>query len=58
MVLDKTGTVTDGEDELTDIEAAPGVDRAELLRWAGALEQASEHLVARAITCGRPGRAR
>ena len=49
MVLDKTGTVTEGRMTVTDIEGVPGVERAALLRWAGALEQASEHLVARAI---------
>jgi len=49
VVLDKTGTVTLGQMTVTDVEAAPGVARASLLRWAGALEQASEHLVARAI---------
>lgn len=50
VVLDKTGTVTEGRMTVTDIEGVPGVERAALLRWAGALEQASEHLVARAIT--------
>ena len=48
-MLDKTGTVTTGHMELTDVEMAPGVARAEVLRLAGALEQASEHLVARAV---------
>ena len=49
VVLDKTGTVTEGKMAVTDIETAPGIARADLLRWAGALERASEHLVARAI---------
>ncbi len=49
VVLDKTGTVTEGKMAVTDVEGAPGVERAMLLRWAGALEQASEHLVGRAI---------
>jgi len=49
VVLDKTGTVTEGKMTVTDVEGTPGVERATLLRWAGALEQASEHLVARAI---------
>jgi P-type Cu+ transporter len=49
VVLDKTGTVTEGKMTVTDVEGAPGIERATLLRWAGALEQASEHLVARAI---------
>ncbi len=50
VVLDKTGTVTTGRMTVTDLEIVPGVERSELLRWAGALEQASEHLIARAIT--------
>jgi len=49
VVLDKTGTVTEGKMAVVGLEGAPGIDRADLLRWVGALEQASEHLVARAI---------
>jgi len=49
VVLDKTGTVTEGRMTVTDVQGVPGVERATLLRWAGAVEQASEHLVARAI---------
>ena len=54
VVLDKTGTVTKGRMAVTDVDVVAGVDRSTVLRWAGALEQASEHLVARAITVGRP----
>jgi heavy metal translocating P-type ATPase len=50
VVLDKTGTVTTGMMTLTDISAADGVARADLLRYAGAVEQASEHQVAAAIS--------
>ncbi|MCX7522255.1 heavy metal translocating P-type ATPase [Microbacterium sp. STN6] len=49
IVLDKTGTVTTGRMTLTDVVAAPGADRDELLRLAGALESGSEHPIARAI---------
>ncbi|GAA3511726.1 heavy metal translocating P-type ATPase [Georgenia daeguensis] len=49
VVLDKTGTVTTGRMTLTDVITGTGVDRAELLRLAGALEDASEHPIARAI---------
>lgn len=49
VVLDKTGTITEGCMAVTDVESAPGIERAVLLRWVGALEQASEHLVGRAI---------
>ncbi|UVY84647.1 heavy metal translocating P-type ATPase [Brachybacterium sp. NBEC-018] len=52
VVLDKTGTVTTGRMTLTDVVTAPGTDRAELLRRAGALEHASEHPIARAIAAG------
>ena len=49
VVLDKTGTVTTGKMTLVDIIAAPGTERAELLRLAGALENASEHPIAQAV---------
>ncbi|MCV7153609.1 MULTISPECIES: heavy metal translocating P-type ATPase [Mycolicibacterium] len=49
VVLDKTGTVTTGKMSLIDVIAAPGTERAELLRLAGALENASEHPIAQAI---------
>ncbi|MFD6029696.1 heavy metal translocating P-type ATPase [Cellulosimicrobium funkei] len=52
VVLDKTGTVTTGVMTLTDVVTGTGTDRAELLRLAGALEDASEHPVARAIARG------
>ncbi len=49
VVLDKTGTVTTGTMTLRDVIAAEGEDAAEILRYAGALEDASEHPIARAI---------
>jgi Cu+-exporting ATPase len=49
VVLDKTGTVTSGKMTLVDVITEPGVDRAELLRFAGALEDSSEHPIAQAI---------
>ncbi len=49
VVLDKTGTVTEGRMAVADCAVAPGVERSELLRLAGAVEAASEHPVARAI---------
>jgi Cu+-exporting ATPase len=49
IVLDKTGTVTEGKMRLADAIPAPGVARDELLRLAGAAEDASEHPIARAI---------
>ncbi|HVB13350.1 MAG TPA: heavy metal translocating P-type ATPase [Candidatus Dormibacteraeota bacterium] len=50
VVLDKTGTVTQGKMELAEMETVPGVERSSLLHDLGALEQASEHAVAAAIT--------
>ena len=49
VVLDKTGTVTTGRMTLVDVVVEPGTDRTELLRLAGALEDASEHPIAQAI---------
>jgi Cu+-exporting ATPase len=49
IVLDKTGTVTTGAMSLVGMTTADGVDRAEALRLAGALEDPSEHPIARAI---------
>ena len=52
IVLDKTGTVTTGRMSLAEVAAAPGADAGELLRLAGAVEDASEHPVAAAIAAG------
>src|SRR5690606_4159050 len=49
IVLDKTGTVTTGRMALVDAVPARGVARDDLLRIVGALEDASEHPIARAI---------
>ena len=50
VVLDKTGTVTTGRMELAGVRPAGGVARADLLRYAGAVEEGSEHSVATAIS--------
>src|SRR5699024_12819524 len=47
VVLDKTGTVTTGRMALAETIVADGVDAEELLRLAGAVEEASEHSIAR-----------
>ena len=52
VVLDKTGTITTGKMTLVDVFVEAGTDRAELLRLAGALEDASEHSIAQAIAKG------
>ena len=49
VVLDKTGTVTCGMPEISDVLPADGVDAAELLRVAASLERLSEHPLGRAI---------
>ena len=56
VVLDKTGTVTTGRMTLVDVVAAPGTDRDELLRLAGALEDASEHPIGAAIAAAAADR--
>ena len=50
VVLDKTGTVTTGVMALRDVLPAPGESADDVLRTAGALESASEHPIARAIS--------
>src|SRR6185312_1445885 len=49
IVLDKTGTVTEGKLELVDVTPLDGARREEVLRLAGGVEAASEHPVAEAI---------
>ncbi|MEZ5382645.1 MAG: heavy metal translocating P-type ATPase [Microthrixaceae bacterium] len=49
VVLDKTGTVTQGNMALGEVVTAPGVERAQLLGLAGAAEAGSEHPIAAAI---------
>src|SRR5699024_6191701 len=51
-VLGKAGSVTTGKMTLTKVIAADGVDRAQLLRIAGGLEDYSEHPIAQAIAAG------
>ena len=52
LVLDKTGTLTEGKPRLVAVETAPGFDETEVLRVAAALEQPSEHPLAVAILAG------
>lgn len=49
MAFDKTGTLTEGRPRLTDVVAAPGVNRQELLTVAVAVESLSNHPLAQAI---------
>ena len=49
VALDKTGTITSGEPKVTDMLPADGVSEEELLTYAYALEQKSEHPLARAV---------
>ena len=49
IVLDKTGTVTEGRMELAEVALLNGAIRSEVLRLAGAVESASEHPIAQAI---------
>jgi P-type Cu+ transporter len=52
LVVDKTGTLTEGKPALTGVEAAPGFAHDEVLRLAAALEAGSEHPLAEAILRG------
>jgi Cu+-exporting ATPase len=49
IVLDKTGTVTEGRMQLAEVALLNGATRSEVLRLAGAVESASEHPIAKAI---------
>ncbi len=49
VVLDKTGTVTQGRMQVTDVLPAAGEDADEAVRFAGAVEARSEHPIARAV---------
>jgi Cu+-exporting ATPase len=52
VVLDKTGTITRGKPELTDVVALPGFDEDQLLGWVAAAEASSEHPLGQAIVAG------
>jgi Cu2+-exporting ATPase len=52
IVLDKTGTITAGAPEITDIVPAGDISDTELLRFAAGLEKSSEHPLAKAILAG------
>ncbi|MEQ1710954.1 MAG: heavy metal translocating P-type ATPase, partial [Hyphomicrobium sp.] len=49
LVVDKTGTLTEGKPSVVAIRTVPGIDEAELLRLSASLERSSEHPLAAAI---------
>ncbi|MDR1728699.1 MAG: heavy metal translocating P-type ATPase [Acidobacteriota bacterium] len=56
LVVDKTGTLTEGKPALTAVRAVEGVDEGELLRLAASLERGSEHVLAAAVVAAAQGR--
>jgi Cu+-exporting ATPase len=52
LIVDKTGTLTEGKPKLVHVESANDIDEAALLRLAGTLEKGSEHPLAAAIVSG------
>lgn len=56
ILLDKTGTITKGKPELTDVITLPGVTEGELLRIVAGAEQGSEHPLGRALVEGAKAR--
>jgi Cu+-exporting ATPase len=56
LVVDKTGTLTEGRPKLVSLKPADGFQEAQILRWAATLERASEHPLAAAIVSGAEGR--
>ncbi len=55
LVVDKTGTLTEGKPRVTSTSTVQGIDSSELLRLAASLERASEHPLAAAILAAAPG---
>lgn len=55
LVVDKTGTLTEGKPRLVSVRTQPGFDETETLRLAAALERSSEHPLAEAIVGAAPG---
>jgi Cu+-exporting ATPase len=56
LVVDKTGTLTEGKPKLVTLRPAVGFDETALLRFAASLERASEHPLAAAIVAGAESR--
>ncbi|MDO8793116.1 MAG: heavy metal translocating P-type ATPase [Vicinamibacterales bacterium] len=56
LVVDKTGTLTEGKPALTTVVPEPGFDESALLRFTASLERVSEHPLAEAIVRGAEGR--
>jgi Cu+-exporting ATPase len=56
LVIDKTGTLTEGKPKLVNVQPAPGFDETKLLHLAASLELASEHPLAAAIVSGAKDR--
>ena len=50
VVLDKTGTITEGKPSVTGVYANDGIEKDELLRLAGSVEKKSEHPLSKAVT--------
>ena len=49
LVVDKTGTLTEGKPKVVTVKSAEGIDESDLLRWAASLERNSEHPLANVI---------
>ncbi|MFP1645778.1 heavy metal translocating P-type ATPase [Pontitalea aquivivens] len=56
LILDKTGTLTDGRPQIVSIDSHDGMGPADILRFAAALDQASRHPVAQAIVAAAKAR--
>lgn len=56
LVVDKTGTLTEGKPKLVSVKPTSGFTEQQVLQWAGSLERASEHPLAAAIVAGAKAR--
>ncbi|HEY3237343.1 MAG TPA: copper-translocating P-type ATPase [Polyangiaceae bacterium] len=52
LVIDKTGTLTEGKPKLCTVQPTEGIDESRLLRWVATLERGSEHPLAESIVQG------
>ena len=55
LVVDKTGTLTEGRPAVLDVRVAPGADRADMLALAASLEETSHHPLAQAVVAAARG---
>ena len=56
LIVDKTGTLTEGKPQLSSVIPLPGFDESDILKWVGSIERSSEHPLAAAIVAAAESR--